>query len=261
MRAIALALCLVFLTSGISHAIGGPTRTKRERMKEEARNFGPSVGVAYEKIHENFLKENYSEVVRLSSDYLAPGRTNKDNREDVLYLQALSLLKLNRSQEARERLKELEILFVPMDRKASASASVGDSYFYEGNFPLARQSYEETLRKYPNTDQTAYIRGQLSELSAKLGSPTGFLPISRSPKQFSLNERPLFTVQVGSFSMEKNAKALVNKLIFRRYDAYLEKDESDRMYRVRVGKLSSREEASMLELRLKREGYPTKIYP
>jgi len=258
-------VCAYILAANASYADFGPAQTKRERERREARESGvvreskASINAAYEKIHESFLTENYSEVDRLSKEYLAAGK-NQPNTEDVLYLQALSLLKLNRAEEARQKLRELENSFIPTDRKASASASIGDSYFYEGNYPRARESYEETLRKYPFSDQSAYLKSQLNEISMKSGGLTGI--VEKGPGLIhQRNGQVPFTVQVGSFSKQKNAKALVNKLLFRNYDAYVEKNEADRMYRVRVGKLNSKEEALALESKLKKEGYPTKIFP
>ena len=45
------------------------------------------------------------------------------------------------------------------------------------------------------------------------------------------------------------------------YDAYVTDDKSHGMNRVRVGRFSSKQEASRTEMRLNREGYPTKIVP
>ena len=79
-----LLISLVF--SGVSFAEIGRIETKRERMAREARESpGKSISNAYLKIHENFLRENYSEVDRLADSYLADG-SSKPNSEDVLYL-------------------------------------------------------------------------------------------------------------------------------------------------------------------------------
>ena len=74
-------------------------------------------------------------------------------------------------------------------------------------------------------------------------------------------EPAYYTVQVGSFASERNAGALLAKLLKIHYDAYLERDEAFRHVRVRVGKLPSRGEAMMLAERLRKDGYPTKICP
>ena len=227
---------------------------------------------AYLKIHDSFLNQNYTEVDQLANTYLAGG-TGQSNAEDALYLQALSLLKLNRADEARVKLRELENSFTAIDRKASASASIADSYFYEGNYTQAYDAYQETLRKYPNSDQTNYALFKLEELSSRLGKPPlneSTYHLSTAPRapfltppqqQMSIEEIPFFTVQVGSFSKARNANVLVRKLSGRRYDAYIGRDPSSGMYRVRVGKFESKTDALAIESRLKKEGYPTKIYP
>ena len=265
-RIILITGSIAVFCSDASFADIGRIETKRERMKRESRESpGKSAQDAYLKIHENFLRENYAEVDRLANDYLS-GDPSKPNSEDVLYLQALSLLKLNRGDEARTKLNELESSFASSDRKASASASLADSYFYEGNQAQAFQAYQETLKKYPNSDQTAYVLYRLRDLSAKLGRPlssvTQTTPGSASLlKQMSLEETPFFTVQVGSFSKVRNANALMNKLIRRSYSAFIDKEPQSGMYRVRVGHLPNKADADALETRLKTEGYPTKIYP
>ncbi len=254
-----LGLVVFFLFSHLelSRAVIGQLETKRERREREAReSSGPSSDTLYQRIHENFLRENYAAVDTLSQEYLSRGR-DRSNTEDVLYLQSLSLLKLNRSEEARVKLSRLENDSASSDARASAHASIADSYYYEGNFDLAYKSYEETIAKYPASAQAPYVLSRLTELSAKKSFPPSPAPL----KQMALEENAFYEVQVGSFSKLRNAQGLVDKLLCDRYDAYLKTDESDRMYRVRVGKLSSKEEALALENRLKKEGYPTKIYP
>jgi cell division septation protein DedD len=69
---------------------------------------------------------------------------------------------------------------------------------------------------------------------------------------------------VGAFSNQSNASSLTQKLIEKGYPAYIEKLNSQNAvasYRVRVGKLRLRQEASELESKLSQEGYPTKICP
>ena len=235
----------------------GQIETKRERRQRESRDSGPSDDTLYQKIHESFLKEDYATAQKLSREYLTHGR-NKPNTEDVLYLESLSLLKLGRAEEARRKLGELEKALSPNARRASPRASVADSYYYEGNLELAYKSYEETLTRYPQSDQTPYVLARLLELSKKKEDPL----LTAAPlRQMALEEHRFYTVQVGSFSQHRNAQSLLNKLLHYQYDAYLEKDDSGRRYRVRIGKFSSREEASTLETRLKKEGYSTKIYP
>lgn len=256
---IIFALAAGLLFSHRAFADIGRIETKRERLARQSKETGGKIATdAYLKIHENFLNENYAEVDRLSKEYLSGGH-DKPNAEDVLYLEALSLLKLGRGSQARIKFGELENSFTPFNRKASASASVADSYFYEGNYEEAARAYQATLKKYPNSDQTTYASYKLHEISAKLGKPMD--PVVTSLRQQSMEEAPLFTVQVGSFSKIRNANILIRKLSGHGYDAYVEKDASGGMFRVRVGRFKSKAEALQTESRLKQEGFPTKIYP
>jgi len=287
-----MILSASFSIYGVCFALIGPTETKRERLERQSREAGGKLATdTYLKIHENFLKENYAEVDRLAKDYLSDG-SGKPNADDVLYLQALSLLKLGRGDEARMKLRDLENSFASVDRKASASASIADSYFYEENSEQAYQAYQETLIKYPNSNQTTYVLYKLRDLSVKLGKPKNvdyfktqlldknpksaqiqdsvnrYVTVIRSApppvqplKQIAVEEIPFFAVQVGSFSKIRNANALINKLHRARYEVYVEKDPSSGMCRVRVGKFTSKADALTVESRLKQEGYPTKIYP
>lgn len=213
----------------------------------------------YPKIHESFLREDYLAVDRLSRQYLGSNVVSF-HREDVLYLQALSLLKLNRGFEGRTKLKELESAFRSAEDKASASASVGDSFFYEGNLKAALEAYRETLRKYPNSDQAGYLREKISEISSRVGSVSS-VSVAKPLGYTGREEKLYYSVQVGSFLREQNALALRDDLNRLGFDAFVIKEPYGRMYRVRVGKLSTRETALELETRLKKEGHPTKICP
>ena len=60
-------------------------------------------------------------------------------------------------------------------------------------------------------------------------------------------QNPLFTVQVETVSFEPAARAVVNRLIARGYDAYFETDTAaggKSLYKVRFGRFATRAEAS-----------------
>jgi cell division septation protein DedD len=68
---------------------------------------------------------------------------------------------------------------------------------------------------------------------------------------------------VGCFSSKANADNLAARLAAKGYSAYVEEAASPRKatYRVRVGRLTVRQEAVQIERKLASEGYPTKIFP
>ncbi|MGH7197587.1 MAG: tetratricopeptide repeat protein, partial [Candidatus Omnitrophota bacterium] len=162
MKARIWLLIFFLMATGTAHDGIGRSETKRERLAREAQNFGPSYTVAYEKIHESFLKDDHAGVVRLAREYLS-GSRNKPKREDVMYLESLSLMKMGRGDEARQKLSELERAFPEAEDRAGASISLADSYFYEGNFPEAQAAYKEVLRRHPQTEQKAYVGERLKE--------------------------------------------------------------------------------------------------
>lgn len=253
--ALSAAVFLIFVQIN-AYADIGRYLTKRERLERQQISGGRASQdeEQYEKIYESFLKENYTEVNRLAMRF---SDNNPDRKRDVLYLQALSLVKLNQGDLARQKLRQLEQVSPTLNTKAQASASYADTFYYANDLKPAYDAYEATLMRYPNSDQNEYLRQRLSELQLHQ-TPAS---ISTTLYQMGVEQAALYAVQVGSFTKQKNAEALVEKLKSAEYDAYVFKVPQDRMYRVRVGHLKSEKEAQMLESRLKKEGYPTNIYP
>ena len=293
MKICSAVLLFLFSTATVATAAIGQTETRRQRESKGASstnfaskapksNFSankttllpkasPKISPeTYEHIHEFFLSEDYASALHLADQYLPSAPPGK--KDEILYLQALSCLKLKRYEEARQKLRRLE--------SATAAVSLGDSYYFETADEAAFKEYKNALQKYPAAEEAPYLLYRLLELADKLGKKEEAKPyrerlmkeFSETPQArqasetFSAAEIPstdqssLFSVQVGSFSKERNATALMRKLHYYKFDAYVHEHE-DKMYRVRVGKLSSRQEALELEKRLKKDGYPTKIIP
>lgn len=166
--------------------------------------------------------------------------------EDSLYLDAIRLLQDGQYAQARTKLTELERTASTQDLKAEAAAAIGDSYFEEGKIAEASRAYRGAIDNYSDNAQTPYLQQRLAELRPHAGA-------SRS----AVASGPVSTVQVGSFKRARNANVLIDKLKTKGYDAFLNK--ADRMYRVRVGHFSTRLEAVELAVRLRKDGYPTKI--
>lgn len=210
---------------------------------------------AYDRVYDRFLNKDYEAVDRMAADYLAKGY-DQPNAEDVLTLRAMALLKLGRSPEARAVFKEIEDHLPSAQSKARASVSIADSYLDENNERAAYEGYQTTLTKYPGSDQTDYASEKIRELGPRVKIET---PAMGPLPQMSYEERHFYSVQVGSFKDPMNAQRVLGKLIRDKYDAYLAPDESNGRHRVRVGRLTTKEEAKALEARLRRDGYPTKL--
>lgn len=121
----------------------------------------------YEKIQENFLKEDYSSALRLSDEFLRSRSAKPPYLSEVLYLKALSLLKLGQGEEARGIWHDLVTKSATAQDRIfarSAAISVADSYYFEGQKKKAYRSYQSALTKFPNAEETGYVRHRLREL-------------------------------------------------------------------------------------------------
>jgi len=121
----------------------------------------------YEKIQENFLKEDYQNTLRLSDTFLKSQASKAPLSNEVLYLKALSLLKLGRGEEARQIWRDLETKRSTAQERVfarSAAISIADSFYFEGQKNKARQSYQAALSKFPDSEETGYVRHRIREL-------------------------------------------------------------------------------------------------
>jgi tetratricopeptide (TPR) repeat protein len=156
-----------------------------------------------------------------------------------------------------------------------ASLGIADLYLLQQDFLNASQSYQNFIRDYPKSDflSAAYFglgrsllkQGQWQEAKIYLTKVEQDYPLSFEAglaKKLSSQEF-YFTVQVGSFSKQKNAQALCQKLKDNGLDSFLQEEtiKDITFYRVRVGKFNSRQQAEDLASQLSQQGYPTKIFP
>jgi hypothetical protein len=241
-------------------------QTKKERNRDQSSSGTRDAAKApKDKTMEAFFREDYALVDKLTKPLLKRTHSHPEV-DEMVYIRALSLMKLGRMDEARLLLIELEDHGLTPDMKARAAYSLGDSYYFtDGDI----KAYQNALSAYPLFEEADSVRIRIREKQA-VHAPE---PIQRratgnyyasSPKvlrQMGVSEIPLYSVQVGSFSKEKNAKQLLSKLMRARYDARVLKDDIKEIYRVRVGSYVSRHDVLILERKLKKEGYPTKIVP
>lgn len=236
-----------FVTS--AYADIGRIQTRRERMKKES---AATPDADLQAIHERFLSGDYERAEILASRYAASHARSAET-DQVRHIESLCQLENGRYAQARRGLAALEADSADPSVQSAAAVSLGDSFYLEKDFVSANAAYARAASKYPSAPESAYLAQRLRETAPPAAaSKAGVL------KQLSVEEKPFFSVQVGSFSQEKNAEALVRKLIYHNHDAYLNAG-ADGFYRVRVGHFAVKSEAARLESRLKKEGYPTTI--
>lgn len=162
--------------------------------------------------------------------------------------------------------------------KEEAQMGLGDTYFLRGDLQKAEISYQDVINKNPESKLKAQIYYRLSEVAFKkgdsvlgqeyLGKIKNSSPYNLEVKQ-ELPSLPnndsafYYTVQVGSFSKDLNARNVTEKLVSSGYPAFIEEFQSaiSKTYRVKVGKFVTLKEAEELSKKLTQEGYPTKICP
>lgn len=231
----------------------------REKIASILMIFFASGALAAASIDKLFLEGRYKEVVDEASRKIESrsGRT-----DEVYYLKGLSELKLNRFSDARDSFNKILSKYQQSKLTFDAYTGIGDAYFLEGNVNEALRVYNEILVKFPEDRNITVIRDRINDCRSKMGltekpKPAGNVEYEKTHQEISGN----FSVQVGSFGSKNNAQKFEKKLRAKGYDSYIDLPvaEHDNLYRVKVGKLQSRQDAENLANRLKRDGYRTAI--
>lgn len=218
-----------------------------------------------------YLQNNYSDSI--SECALDISRNN--NSERAYYLLGLNYLMLNDTEKAREKFKFLIDNIKSGRYVEQAKLAYADTLFVDQNYQEARINYENLLKEKSPLEPLIYLR--LGQCSLKLGDwekAGNFFnileknyPLSLEAKQASQlkgqDKEFFFTVQIGSFANQDNARKLLKKIETQNFSGYIDELNAagGMLYRVRVGKLKSRKEAEDLKAQLEKEGYPTKIFP
>ena len=160
------------------------------------------------------------------------------------YLLGICLLKMAKYAQARENFDIILNKYPRTKFCDKASMGIADSYFLAQDYKQAEKNYEQFLRNFR--------RSQLSSIARR------HLEQCREGKRYS---NSYFSVQAGCFAKAINAENLRDKLINDGHQAYILALPDEGLYRVRIGKFSTRLQAEFLEQKLKLEGYSTKICP
>lgn len=225
------------------------------------------------------LKGDYKAAIAEGEKILAKSGRAKDG-DELYYVLGMSYLKDGNFLRASDIFEIILREFKDSNFKEEAKLGLADTYLLRQDFSKAQQYYEELIKNNPHTRLKAQIYFRLSQIGFKTGDTRlGEEYLDKLKRDFPLNPESrgdadlsaltqnkndiYYTVQVGSFSNIMNAKNLVQILIKKGYAAYIEeiKSSGQLSYRVRVGKLQTRQEALDLERKLAEEGYPTKIFP
>ncbi|NQU73633.1 MAG: MiaB/RimO family radical SAM methylthiotransferase, partial [Candidatus Omnitrophica bacterium] len=234
---------------------------------------------------ECILMGNYQEAFNKCRELIDYPSVQK-RRAEILYLAGLCCLKLGRNIEARSYFNEAILAEGENENvKAEAYLGVADSYFLNERFDEASDAYERVLTNYPKDSIKVMAYYRLGEISYKIGQPgraeyylsklTQEFPLSfesrllknllneETPYVANIDSTNTYSIQVGCFANKGNADKICEKLSKEGFDVYiLESPYSDEpKFKVRVGRVNSKNDAGILEARLKGAGYPTRICP
>jgi len=193
---------------------------------------------------------------------------------EILYLLGLNYLKAGNYAKARVYFRKVAKSYKRSDYYEAALIKLADAFFLEGNFDKAEGLYEFVLKNFPETNYEALIYLRFAQIAFKEGRwRDKDKYVSKLKAEYpQAAERQLadilatrdnfFTVQVGAFSSEDNARSLL-KALKAKYPAYLDRDKigTSTIFKIKVGRYASRKEAQNVYYQLAKEGYPAIIYP
>jgi tetratricopeptide (TPR) repeat protein len=243
-----------------------------------------------------FFKGDYKACIQKGEKTLASAGKRDTKKDELHYYVGLSYLKEGNPLAASGNFKIILNEYKNSKFKDEAQLGLGDSYFMMGDYTLATVQYQDLINKNPKTKLKPGVYLRLSQLRAKTGNKekeNEYLAKLKKEFPFSpeakMNEdlfpqnniirlskdtvmenktAPVdlsasYSVQIGAFSSNKNARNLVNKLQNKGYSAYVQDSSSQGkpIYKVRIGKLLNHRDAQALERKLNKLGYPTKIIP
>ena len=189
---------------------------------------------------------------------------------DVLYFLGLAHTKMGNYSKARGYLQRLIKNYSRSKFYSQGLVKLADTYFLEDNLEKANQLFKEIEKKNINLDSRPTVLLRLAQISSRQGNfkdKNMYINLLRRkyPQSAEIkyakileNYGDFFTIQVGAFTVKKNASLLAKELKGS-YDVYIE--ESQNIFKVRVGKYSNRRSAQKITLELLDKGYPARIYP
>jgi tetratricopeptide (TPR) repeat protein len=222
-----------------------------------------------------FLQKEYTKTKELVEAFVTQSADPKEKIE-ALYYAGVSDLWLGDYLKARKTIHR--VIDAKPDRAMQDKASLAlvDTYYMEGDYREALQRGEDLLERSSQSEFLSSIYLKLARANLKLArwkKGREYLQkiLDEYPNSLEryhvdqlLQENQFFAVQVGSFQERAKAETSVEELQKKGEYAYIVEtaaEDGKKFYRVRVGKFTLFGDAKKLEAKLKRQGYPTKIYP
>jgi len=217
-------------------------------------------------VHKEYLFGNYEEAIIIAKDLR--------ESDEALYYLGLSYIKIGEYVKARTSLRRLLRRFSGSLFYDSSMVKIADTYFLKKDYLRAKELYLEIEQRFSSDDfmpvvllrltQIASRQGKWNEKSTYIRRIRSEYPKASEMKFIRVLEAlgDFFTIQVGAFSVKKNARALAEELKDE-YSPYIvkEKKGSYLLYKVRVGRFKNRYDAQEISSKLLDQGYPARIYP
>ena len=221
-----------------------------------------------------FLAEEYGSVLSKTQQLL--GGRDTQEKDLLLYLQGVSAFKLRDLDLAIDSLQRLAADYPESSWAVPGQMVLGQLFSASGEDEKALKLYQKLLKEDPTKPMRVQVTFLLGKAQRRLGqwsqarasfesvlSQAPQSPPAQEARQILEGEDFYFTVQVGAFETKANALRLKAECERRGYPTQVSEAfmQGRRLYRVRVGQFSQREEAEQEAQRLKGEGFPARVAP
>lgn len=221
------------------------------------------------------LTNNYAQGRDLANQILKSTAVHK-TRVVAHYYLGLCQLRLGEYVQARNAFHVVMGSEFNQDLYEKSALGLIESLYMAGFYKDALKEGKKLLTRIPNSQSKSLIYLKIARSNLKLMKwndakwylntlikefPDSFeAPIAKS----LLEEKEFFTVQVGAFINKDKALELVDDLKAKRQYAYIVETTSrdgNKFYRVRVGQMTSLDQAQTVQTQLSHQGFPSLIYP
>jgi len=221
------------------------------------------------------MNKDYSQARELASDIIK-NSNDAAQRTEAQYYYGLAQLRLGQYADARSAFQSVMDTHPSQDTYDKAALSLTEGFYMDGLYSDALDASNQLYKKSPHSSFLSLIYFKIAGADLKLMRwEDAHLFLNKIISEFPqspeapiakqlLDEKQYFAVQVGSFLDKGRALTLIDDLKGTGQYAYVIETagpDGQTYYRVRVGQMSSLNDAEDLKKRLDKLGYPTLIYP